>query len=217
MLVGTFQALGFPPRDSAGRLSLPYVVTLSLVDTMLLIALIVLFLLSHRENPREVFFGGRPIARELAAGLPLTFVALFIGIAVLAAIQIVAPSLHNVPENPLQDLIRSPRDASIFAVVVIVAGGIREEIQRAFILHRFEVWLGGARVGAIAGSVAFGLGHLVQGVDAAIATGVLGLFWAAVYLRRRSIVAPMVSHSGFNLLEIGQYLLTAPVRAGTGL
>jgi membrane protease YdiL (CAAX protease family) len=51
-------------------------------------------------------------------------------------------------------------------------------------------------------STAFGLGHLLQGRDAAIATGAMGAFWAVVYLRRRSSVAPMVSHALFNSLEV---------------
>jgi membrane protease YdiL (CAAX protease family) len=56
--------------------------------------------------------------------------------------------------------------------------------------------------------VAFGAGHFLQGVDAAIATGVLGAFWAIVYLRRRSIVAPVVSHSGFNLVQLTQFFVS---------
>ena len=56
-------------------------------------------------------------------------------------------------------------------------------------------------------SAAFGGGHLLQGKDAAIATGLLGAFWGVVYLRRRSAVAPMVSHAGFNLLQVGQFLV----------
>ena len=51
-------------------------------------------------------------------------------------------------------------------------------------------------------SVAFGLGHVLQGRDAGIATGLLGLMWAVMYVRRRSSVAPVVSHAGFNSLEI---------------
>jgi membrane protease YdiL (CAAX protease family) len=91
-------------------------------------------------------------------------------------------------------------------VVVIVAGGIREEIQRAFLLRRFEQWLGGGAIGVITTSIAFGGGHLLQGVDAAIATGMLGAFWGLVYINRRSVVAPMVSHAGFDLLQILQFL-----------
>ena len=117
-----------------------------------------------------------------------------------------APSLHTVEHNPMQELLRSPRNAWIFAVVVIAAGGVREEIQRAFLLHRFEVWLGGGTVGVVVTSAAFGIGHLLQGVDAAIATGLLGAFWGLVYLRRRSAVAPMVSHAGFDLLQIIGFL-----------
>jgi membrane protease YdiL (CAAX protease family) len=131
--------------------------------------------------------------------------ALILGVAVLAGIQRFAPWLHTVEHNPLQDLIRTPRDAAVFAVVVVVAGGIREEIQRAFLLRRFEQWMGGAGVGVVVTSVAFGAGHLVQGADAAIATGLLGAFWSVIYLRRRSAVAPVVSHAGFNLLQLAQF------------
>ena len=43
---------------------------------------------------------------------------------------------------------------------------------------------------------------IVQGFDAVITTGMLGAFWAVLYLRRRSVVAPLVSHAGFNTLEV---------------
>ena len=72
---------------------------------------------------------------------------------------------------------------------------------------RFGQWLGGGGVGVLITSAAFGGGHLLQGKDAAIATGLLGAFWGVVYLRRRSAVAPMVSHAGFNLLQVGQFLV----------
>ena len=92
----------------------------------------------------------------------MIFAAILIGAAVLLTIQAVAPSLHTVENNPLRDLIRSPRSALLFALVVLVAGGIREEIQRAFLLHRFEVYLGGSTVGIVVASAAFGAGHLLQ-------------------------------------------------------
>ena len=34
----------------------------------------------------------------------------------------------------------------------------------------------------------------------------LGAVWGIIYLRRRSAIAPMVSHAGFNSLEIVRYL-----------
>jgi membrane protease YdiL (CAAX protease family) len=202
----TLHAFGIPPKTAHGDLSLRYVVVLSLADTALLIGLILFLLRSHGERPRDVFLGSRPVAGEFRLGLPMTLAVFVIAIAVLGGVQLAAPFLHNVQQNPLQDLLRRPRDAGLFAVVVVVAGGVREEIQRAFILHRFDVWLGGAYVGVVVWSLAFGFGHLLQGYDVALATAVMGAFWAIVYVRRRSIVAPLVSHSGFNLLELAQYL-----------
>src|SRR5262249_36796228 len=159
------------------------------------------------ERPREVLFGRRPVATEAGLGVPLIAAALIIAGTVILTIQRLAPSLHTVPENPLQDLLRSPRDAWLFALVVFVAGGFREELQRAFLLHRFETWLGGPLVGPLIPSVAFGAGHLVQGIDAAITTGLLGAFWGWIYLRRRSAAAPIVSHAGFDLVQVVPYLI----------
>lgn len=203
----TFAALGYRPYVN-GQLQIGFVATLSLVDSVALVSLMALFLYAHGENPRDLFLGRRRVISEVRLGLPLVFVALGLGLAILATIRRFAPSLHTVENNPLEQLLRTPRDAWIFAVVVVVAGGVREELQRAFLLRRFEVWLGGATAGVLATSIVFGAGHLIQGVDAAIATGLLGAFWAVTYLRRRSIVAPMVSHGGFNLLQTLQYLTT---------
>jgi membrane protease YdiL (CAAX protease family) len=200
-------AAAFGMRAAAdGSLHIRFVVALSLVDTTMLLALIVLFLRAHGERPHDIFLGRRSVAREAAHGVPLILVAIALGAAVLLSVQHFAPQLHTVEHNPLQALIRTPRDAWLFAMVVVVAGGVREEIQRAFLLHRFDVWLGGGRVGVVVTSAAFGFGHLVQGVDATLATGVLGAFWGIVYLRRRSVVAPMVSHAGFDLLQIAQFV-----------
>jgi membrane protease YdiL (CAAX protease family) len=206
LLGGTFTALGYSAQTADGGLSIGFVATLSLLDTVALIGLMWFFLAARGDRVRDVFLGSRPIASEVRAGLPMILLAFLVAAIVLLSIRALVPSLHNVETNPLQELMRNPRDAALFALVAVVAGGIREELQRAFLLNRFERWLGGPRIGVIAASAAFGLGHLLQGADAAIATGVLGAFWAIVYLRRRSVVAPMVSHSGFNLLQLVQLL-----------
>jgi membrane protease YdiL (CAAX protease family) len=118
------------------------------------------------------------------------------------------PWLHNVETNPLEQLASTPGEAAALAAVAIIAGGVREELQRAFLLRRFELHLGGAVIGVALLGVGFGLGHIVQGWDAVFTTGLLGVFWSTIYLRRRSVIAPVVSHSGFNSLEILRVALT---------
>ncbi len=193
---------GMEPLDAAGQLSLRFVLVLSIGDTLLLIALMVLLTRSHGESASELWLGKRPLLREIRHGLLLIPVVFTMVVVLLNGLRAVAPWLHNVQTNPLEQLASTPGQAALFAVVAIFAGGLREELQRAFLLRRFERHLGGALVGVVVLSVGFGLGHIVQGWDAVITTGVLGAFWAAVYLRRRSSIGPIISHSGFNSLEV---------------
>lgn len=193
---------GLQPFLGAGELSLRYVTLLSLSDTVLLVGLILLFTRMRGERAGALFLGGRPVVREALVGVAWAPAVLLVVGALGLVINQVAPWLRNVPENPLAALLRNPRDAAIFAIVVVVAGGLREEIQRAFILDRFERHLGGAMVGLVLFSVAFGLGHALQGWDAVLLTGSLGVIWGAMFLARRSVVAPMVCHAVFNLSQV---------------
>jgi membrane protease YdiL (CAAX protease family) len=196
-------ALGVAPRTADDQLSLTFVLALSLADSALLIVLMVVLARAHGDSPWLLWRGHRPVFREIVLGLLLVpATVLMVGVLV-GSIRELAPWLHNVPENPLEALATGgPAAAAMFGVVAIVAGGIREELQRAFLLQRFERHLGGAAVGVVVLSTAFGLGHVMQGWDAAIATGALGAFWAVLYLRRRSSIAPIVSHAGFNSIEV---------------
>jgi len=203
-LVATVLAFsGVSARSDDAGLSSTFVLLLSLGDTVLLIGLMLALLRAHGESPLALWRGSRPPLREATLGLslvPLVFVGV---VLLLALIRVYLPWLHNVPDNPLEQIATGgTRDAAMLGVVAIVGGGVREELQRAFLLHRFEHHLGGATVGVVVLSTAFGLGHYLQGWDAAIVTGALGAFWAVVYLRRRSSVAPVVCHAGFNSVEV---------------
>jgi membrane protease YdiL (CAAX protease family) len=199
---------GWSPTTTNGALSLPYVMTLSLADTLLLIVLMVALLRAHGEDATSLWIGQRSIRRETLVGIALIPGIFLFVVVLLNGLRLLFPGLHNVPTNPLEALAGdSAEEAVMFGLLAIVAGGVREELQRAFLLHRFEQHLGGARVGVIVLSTAFGLGHYVQGWDAVITTAALGAVWALLYLDRRSSVAPVISHAGFNSLEILRVVL----------
>jgi len=206
-IIAILAAAGVRMQTADGGYNAPFIFALTLADTVLLTLLIWGFLRARRESFREVMFGARPIAVEALYGVLLVPVAFLIVVFVLVVVQHLAPSMRNVPHNPLADLAKTRGQAIVFALVVMIAGGVREEIQRGFILHRFERFLGGGAAGILVFSTIFGLGHVEQGYDVALATAVLGAFWGILYLRRRSIAAPMVSHSGFNLLQVVKFLV----------
>ena len=203
--VGQFLALaGVSPTLANGSLSGTFVFALALIDTVVLLSLIVGLLLRRGERPADVFFGGRAPRGEVVAGFAAVPLIFTVVIALTVGIRRFLPALHNVPDNPLQGLIGSGASLWIFLTVVIVAGGVREELQRAFLLHRFKVDLGQPWLGLFITSLSFGMGHTLQGQDAAIITGVLGAIWGAFYLTRGSALASIVSHSLFNSGELLQ-------------
>ena len=204
-----FQALrrfGMSLRSGDGGWAPSFIVAMALIDMVLVLMLVYLFLRAHREPIRAFVLGPRRLGRELVLGLGLIPAAFMLVIVVLAVILALKPGLNNVAVNPFERMLQTPRDAAIFAVVVMLAGGVREEVQRGFIIRRFDQYLGGWVMGIVAYSVVFGLGHIEQGYAAAIATGMLGMGWALIYWRRQSIVAPMVSHAGFNLAQLVKYV-----------
>ena len=198
----TLRLAGWSPVDDGGALRLGFITALTLLDTVALVALMVVFMRAQGERPAALWLGGRPVLRELLAGIAYAPVVFLIAATLLLTMRALTPQLHNVDVNPFEALAGNLRDAALLGLVAIVAGGVREELQRAFLLDRFERYLGPSWAGVVLLSTAFGLGHLLQGRDAAIATGAMGAFWAVVYLRRRSSLAPMVSHALFNSLEV---------------
>lgn len=200
-LTGLARLAGLAAFDDGGRLTLRFVAAISAADTVLLLGLIWWRLRQRGESPRAVLLGDRPQGREFLLGLalaPLLMVFISTGIWTLRYLW---PALATVPVNPLEAMAGSASGAAVLAAVAIVAGGVREEVQRGFLLHRFR-YLGGPRHGVLITSIAFGLGHVIQGWDAVIITGLLGAFWGMLYLRRGGITASLTSHALANAAQV---------------
>lgn len=213
ILIYGLQISPFGPEGAAGGMSLEFTAMVLLFDTALTALLIRVFLEMSGENSRTVFIGNRPLVGEVLRGFALVPVA-FIGVTIITlGLRAIAPWLHNVDESPLLKYMSTPTDAAVFLVVVVLGAGIKEELQRAFILHRFEHYLGGRRVGLAVFSGWFGILHFEQGLDVAASIGLLGLFWGVLYLKRRSAVLSMVNHASFNAAQVVQVMLARALGA----
>ena len=95
----TLIALGIPSQTSTGAPTLRFVTWLSLIDAVLLVALICVFIRSHNERIRDVLLGSRNIGREAVLGLPLIIGALTLAVLIIGIVRMVAPSLHNLERN----------------------------------------------------------------------------------------------------------------------
>jgi membrane protease YdiL (CAAX protease family) len=200
--------------DLSFTTKLEFLAILSFIDTALIAILIRIFLMASKENSRDVYLGRRPSLREVGRGLALVPVTFLVVVLLVSAVRAIAPWLHNVKVSPLEAFMRNPLDAAIFLVVVMLAGGVREELQRGFILHRFGQRLGGMWVGNLTFGLAFGLLHFDQGWDIALVIGLLGLAWGALFIKRGSVLMPMANHAGFNAAQVMQQLIVTSMGIG---
>jgi uncharacterized protein len=112
---------------------------------------------------------------------------------------------YYMETNPLTEMIHTPRQLGLFIFSALIAGGIKEELQRAFILTRFHQHLGGAGVGLLLWSLAFGAGHYVQGAQGMAVASIYGFLFGLIYIISGSLIAPIVAHGAYDTLALLGY------------
>lgn len=65
---------------------------------------------------------------------------------------------------------------------------------RGYLILRFATITGGVVTAAILSTIVFSFGHGYEGNAGVATVGVMGLILAAVYLWRRSLIAPIIMH-----------------------
>ena len=174
-----------------------------LLEALITFVMLYLIMRAHGENLRGLGLRFDRWRSQVLVGLWVV-PALFVTNIIIAAIfQAFFPE-YFLDRNPLTDLIRKPQDLILFIIAALVAGGIKEEVQRAFVLNRFREYLGGAWLGLILWSVVFSLGHYIQGVQGMVAAGLFGLIFGIIYLAR-GLLAPIVAHSCYDTLALLGY------------
>ena len=136
---------------------------------------------------------------------------LAIGTVMFVGLNVVLTSVMNslIPHPAssaasILSFFRVPRNLLVWLPIGIFGGGLVEEMERIFVITRFEQWLGrpGLVLGIVLSSAMFGFGHLYQGLGAALSTACSGLVFALVFLRRRSAIEPVVAHAFSDVLAM---------------
>ena len=172
--------------------------------------LLFLIMKAHRETLRDFGLSWQHWRSNAVWGLAIVPVLFFLNLIITLLFQIFFPS-YFMDRNPLIDLIQTPQDLGIFVGTALIAGGIKEELQRAFILRRFRSHLGGAGLGLILWSTVFGLGHYVQGAQGMIAAALFGLMFGIAYLARGSLIVPVIAHGAYDTVALlGSWFFSSP-------
>ena len=180
---------------------LPFTLLLAAgIDLLLIIAVLKI----HRESIRRIGLHWNRWKSNIAVGLAVVPLLLVVNMAVIWIFQAYLPQYYT-EVNPLTENVRTFGQLCLFIITAIFAGGIQEELQRAFILDRFDRYLGGAGVGLVLWSIAFGLNHYVQGAQGIVTAGIFSIIFGSLFLIRRSLLGPIVAHSIYNALILLGY------------
>ena len=183
-----FSALGTATEE----LTFPRVASVIVFHDVALTALALYFVWRTGEGVRAIGWVRAGIGRELVVGMVL-FLPLFFGIALLEALlqgagfaEPLEPPGYLVPRNGIEHA---------FALVLLLVVAVAEEtVFRGYLIRRFSQVTASRTVAVVLSSVVFALGHGYQGSLGIIAVGAIGLAFAIVYLKRGSLVAPVVMH-----------------------
>ncbi len=184
--------------------NVPTLASYLLLESCVTFALLYLVMRAHGESMRKLGLSWVRWRPNVFTGFAIVLVLFFLNLILSLAFQKFLPKYY-MEQNPLAEIIHTPRDLYLLIGAALIAGGIKEELQRAFILRRFQTHLGGAGLGLVLWSAAFGLGHSVQGVEGVVAASIFGLIFGAVYLIRNNLVAPMVAHAVYDTLALLGY------------
>ncbi len=183
------------------------IVAFILVEAGLTLLLLALLVRVHHESARELGILWDEWKPNAMIGLALVPILLLLS-AILSETFRRLLQGYFLERNPLTELIRTPQDLGLFILSVLIAGGIKEELQRVFILRRFDRYLGGARLGLVIWSLVFGLAHYIQGLQGVVMATLFGFIFGAVYLKRGNVIGPIVGHALYDTVALLGYWLT---------
>lgn len=165
------------------------------------------------ERLGDLGFGRRLGPPESSFTIPMRiFLVLILGM--LASVVAGAAGPTESESSVFDELAREPFGPFWLLVLSVVGGGYLEELIRAFCLTRFERVFGsvGLFAAVVIDSAVFGLAHRYQGDAAVVVTGMLGLFFAGIFLWRRRVVDAMVMHALWDV--VGVLAIAATSRSG---
>jgi membrane protease YdiL (CAAX protease family) len=175
-----------------------------LIESGITFILLAMLLKLHHETVRDLGLIWDRWRPDILIGLILVPFIFVINALVAYIFREYFPQFY-LENNPLTETIHTPRQLAFFIVSALIAGGVKEELQRAFILIRFRQYLGGASLGLVLWSLTFGIGHYIQGVQGIAVTSMCGFLFGLIYLIRGSLIAPIVAHSLYDTLALLSY------------
>lgn len=161
---------------------------------------LVFFILIRSAESLQRFGFSKPSLRLVGWAIALSAVVTLIGAAGGAwALADFLGVYYHGKYPPGRPMGHATLPIALLATVVPFRAFAEEVVFRAYCTTRLiDAW--GSRAAAVTvGSLAFGVGHLYEGLTGALAASLVGVVYASVFLRTRSIWPSTVAHIAYNI------------------
>ena len=176
---------------SAG-LSFPVVAASTMLSSIPLMCLVLYFVWRNGEPFRAIGLFFRNPPKEAVIGIAL-FVPLLIVMGLVG--KILRAAGLSVPQTAPSFLIpKGSGQVTLALFMLVVVAFCEEVIFRGYLIRRFSHLFQSPVVALLLSSALFALGHGYERSGGAVGVGILGLIFGAIYLWRKTLVAPMVMH-----------------------
>ncbi len=178
------------------------------VRDLCLLGLALLLVVSDGQHLRQIGLRRDRLGRELAFGLLVlagtyaVHIAASLPLAVFAAAIGAGKSEVSARTGFLGDLVGWAQEVRLWEIPIYmcVAATFEEVVFRGFFITRMRSVLGRWAPALVLATVLFGLGHLEEGHIAAVQTAILGLWFGAVFIRRKRLESVIVAHAAFDTI-----------------
>ncbi len=182
------------------NLSFSVVAWATILSDIPVLALVLYFLWRNSEAFRS-------IGLTLRNGWKEAFIGAAIFIPLLFAMGVVEKVLReaglSVPKSAPSFLVPAGGGEIALALLFLIVVAVSEEvIFRGYLIRRFAAISKNPAAALVLSSFIFALGHGYQRTGGIVGVGILGLVFGAVYLWRKSLIAPIVMHFIQNFIGI---------------
>ncbi len=182
-----------------------------------LLGVALLIVLSDGQRLRQLGLRRQGVGRELAVGLLVLGGTYFVHFAAALPLSAIAFALGAGKAEMAQRsgflrvLVGWAEQISPWQIPLFMgfAGAFEEVVFRGLLVTRLRRVGGRWWLALLLAASLFGLGHLEEGTLAAFQTGILGLWFGLVFLRRKRLESVIVAHALFNTIMFAAMIAMA--------
>jgi membrane protease YdiL (CAAX protease family) len=176
-----------------GSISFVLIAVSTMLRDFALVSLILFFLWRNRERIAAIGWTKKDVFKEIGLGVVL-FIPFTVGASVLE--NMLRSAGLSSPSAPLPALTseKGVTQYLLAFLMVIVVAVTEETIFRGYLMLRVRAITSSTAAAVLLSAVVFSIGHGYEGAAGVITVGVIGAVFAAIYLWRNSLAAPVTMH-----------------------